>query len=157
MLVGGNKSRQTLVRCLVAVMVLTLVAVATSLGVVLVKQKTNVTSQALGENANLGSGTAGVIDLEQCYLFARPMTARADGQERIRVSVFVLDGRGQGVPGKRVEISSGSELQIAASDGQTSMLGEAWFEVATTASGNYEIRASVDGERFLRKTTVRFY
>ncbi len=100
------------------------------------------------------------------YIFAAPIMAKADGQQKIQVNVFLLDSRGYGVPQKRVDLTvsrddqgqtnvNGSP-QIRAVRPLTDEKGQATFEIVSRVPGNYKISASSDGIPISQSVHVSF-
>ena len=50
-----------------------------------------------------GNNKQSTVSLENSYLFASPLQAKADGKEKIRLTVFVLSGQGLGVQNQKIE------------------------------------------------------
>jgi len=96
------------------------------------------------------------IALENSYLFASPLQAKADGKEKVRVTVYLLDGRGLGVPNKKVSliipasiISDG--VQVTSDDS-----GKAVFDLSATTVQKVNVSANVDGKEIPQKVKVMF-
>lgn len=100
--------------------------------------------------------SAEAYSLDNSLLYASPMTARADGQEKIKVSVFLLSGEGKGVAGKKIILTSQPTLQISEIQTETDSKGQAVFEVFTASAGRYIIQASIEGNVFPQSVTVSF-
>jgi hypothetical protein len=97
------------------------------------------------------------LSLDNSYVFASPLRAKAGG-EKIRITVFILDGRGLGISGKNVSIGGGNEsmLQITPIQPVTDGQGRATFDISSTASGTYIIQATVDGTNLTQKADISF-
>jgi len=93
---------------------------------------------------------------DNSYLFISPLRAKANGEEKIRISVFVLDNRGLGVPGKRVDLGINPNLQIDTVQDISDNLGKAVFDVAATRAGEYFIEVTVDGQKLAKKAHLSF-
>jgi len=52
------------------------------------------------------------FSVDNSYVFITPLRARANEQEKIRVTVFVLDDQGLGVMGKKVVLAAVEALNI---------------------------------------------
>lgn len=94
--------------------------------------------------------------LDNSYLFASPITAAAGGQEKIKVSAFLLSPEGKGVAGKIINLVSQPPLTIAEIQAQTDEKGQAIFEISASSAGRYIIQASVEGNVFPQSVTVTF-
>lgn len=79
---------------------------------------------------------------ENSYLFASPIQAKADGQEKIRVTVFLLDSNGLGVSQQTVTLKVPSILQVETIQSVTDDLGKATFNLSSSTPGKFEISAS---------------
>lgn len=123
-----------------------------SLTVVFVSQRTSWFGQAEGPEPGRGAE----ISTQNSYLFASPLTAAADGQERIRLTVFVLDNQGRGVYGQAVALIKNEGLTVTAVQVTTDQLGQAVFEVVGTRSGEYFLQAQVAGRALFQKARVVF-
>lgn len=117
-------------------------------GVYLVSQTTRVKSKAYETSSKR-------IELSNSYLFASPLKARVGG-ERIRITVFILDGQGLGVSGKRVILKGEGRLQIEDIQNITDDLGKAVFEVYSNVAGVYQLEAAVEGRTLPQKVSVTF-
>lgn len=105
---------------------------------------------------------SGVFNALNSYVFASPLTARA-GSERIRVTVFALDGQGKGVPSKSVLLNCQNQLMcqnggviINGVQAQTDTLGQAIFDLSAANAGKFELQAQVDGMLIPQTVTVSF-
>jgi len=97
------------------------------------------------------------FSVDNSYLFVSPLRAKANGQERIRLTVFILNNQGLGVMGKEVFLSRDSSLSINIIQGQTDNFGKAVFDVTSTKSGEYYLEVSVDGQKLPQKARLSFY
>lgn len=97
------------------------------------------------------------ITLENSYLFASPVQAQADGQEKIRISVFLLDGRGLGVSNKTVSLGLPSTITSIQTQPVTDESGKAIFDLLSNTQGNFSISASVNGTQIPQKLKIVFY
>lgn len=105
---------------------------------------------------------AGVFNPLNSYLFASPLTARVDG-DKIRVTVFALDGQGKGVPSKPAGLScvnqvdcQAGEVTVTSIQPETDTLGQAIFDVSAVNVGKYELQAQVEGLVVPQTVTVSF-
>ena len=77
------------------------------------------------------------FSVDNSYLFVSPLRAKANGQEKIRITVFVLNNQGLGVLGKELFLSSNPDLSVDIIQGQTDNFGKAVFDVTSTKPGEY--------------------
>ena len=96
------------------------------------------------------------VAIENSYVFASPLTAATGNVEKIRITVFILDGTGAGVSSKVVTLTGVSLLGVTTVQGTTDTTGRAIFDVAAGTSGTYTIGASVGGTELSQKVKVTF-
>ena len=105
---------------------------------------------------DVGLSGSSSLSLDNSYTFASPLRAKSGG-EKIRITVFILDGRGLGISGKTVSIGAGnSTLQITAIQPITDGQGRATFDVSSVTPGTYIIQATVDGTNLTQKANISF-
>jgi hypothetical protein len=97
------------------------------------------------------------FSVDNSYLFVSPLRAKANGQEKIRITVFVLNNQGLGVLGKEVFLSRDPSLSVDIIQGQTDGFGKAVFDVTSTKPGEYYLEVSVDGQKLPQKAHLNFY
>lgn len=95
--------------------------------------------------------------LENSYVFLSPLRAKADGQEKIRLTVFILNNRGLGVAGKRVELDNDPDLKILAIKGISDEVGRAIFDISSNKTGEYYLTIRTEGKEFNQKAHLSFY
>lgn len=112
----------------------------------------------IGQQTRLTGKAAvtGTYSPENSYLFASPLLAIANGQERIRVTVFVLDSKGVGVSGKTVFLGKTDNLLSASIQPTTDSLGKAVFDISTTVPAEYVIQVDVEGQVLPQTVKVNF-
>lgn len=93
---------------------------------------------------------------ENSYVFASPIQAKADGQEKIRITVFLLDSNGLGVSRQPVTLKVPSALQIETLQSTTDDLGKSTFNLSSNFPGKYEISASTDKFSLFQKINLLF-
>jgi hypothetical protein len=91
------------------------------------------------------------------YLFASPLRASADGQEKIRLTVFLLDSSGRGVAGQTVFLGQNENLTVSAVQPTTDELGRAIFDISAQTAGEYLIEARVGNEILPQRVKISFY
>jgi len=102
-------------------------------------------------------GTSGLVSVENSYLFASPLTARADGQEKIRLTVFLLDSSGRGVAGMPVFLGQDERLTIYPTQPLTDELGRAFFDISATTAGTYLIEARAENKVLPQRLKLTFF
>ncbi len=93
---------------------------------------------------------------ENSYIFASPIQAKADGQEKIRVTVFLLDSNGLGVSQQSVTLNVPPGIQIETLQSTTDDLGKATFNLSTIYPGKYTISASTSTINLSQKINLLF-
>lgn len=132
-------------------MLLLILIMVLFVSVYVVRQRTNLFSSAREVNYTEVSSPS----LANSYLFASPLSAATNG-EKIRISVFILDGRGMGLAGKLVLLGQNENLKIEAIQPTTDYLGKAIFDISSLSPGLYYLEASVDGQVLPQRVTVAF-
>lgn len=120
-----------------------------------ISARTSFFGKAYGPPASSGSN-ASYVRLENCYLFASPLQAKADDKEKIRVTAFILDSQGKGVAGEAVFLNQNEKLTISAVMPVTDDLGRAIFDLSTSSIGEYAIEAKVSNKTLPQKIRVTF-
>jgi len=118
--------------------------------VYLVSEETRIKSKAES------SALTRQVELANSYLFASPLKAKAGSNEKIRITVFLLDSKGLGVAGKRVVLGKDASLEIEEVQPVTDDLGKALFDVSSSSANAYLIEASVDGKVLPQRVSVVF-
>ena len=106
-----------------------------------------------GRTSFLGKASSpGAFVLEDCKVFAYPLITKASGSDRIRVTVFVLNGEGRGVPGKSITVNcsdpvicQNANVTFSTVQPITDNFGQAAVDVSSTVAGKYDLQASVTG------------
>ncbi len=103
---------------------------------------------------------SGVFNSANSYIFASPLTVKA-GAEKIRLTVFALDGQGRGIANKGVVVNcrpaaSCTAAGVVFSDiqPQTDTMGQAIFDLSGRDPGKYEVEALVEGVNIPQTVTV---
>ncbi|RJR24643.1 hypothetical protein C4578_02520 [Candidatus Microgenomates bacterium] len=139
--------KRSLLLILVAVFLLVIIYILINLS----SGRTNFFGKASG---------SGVLSPGNSYVFASPITAKAN-LDKIRVTVFALDGQGKGIANALVSVGC---KESAACNGvsftdiqqQTDTLGQAIFDVSSSMTGKYEIQAYASGTPIPQTVTVNF-
>lgn len=96
------------------------------------------------------------FSIDNSYIFLTPLRARANNQEKIRLTVFVLNNQGLGVTGKKVQISSNIGLNIEAIQGLTDSYGKAFFDISSSKAGEFFLEVTVDETALKQKAHLTF-
>jgi hypothetical protein len=97
------------------------------------------------------------VALENSYLFVSPLQAKADGQEKIRITVFVLDGRGLGVSGQKIKLSVSPKIIVSEVQNTTDSSGKAIFDLSSTFANKYDVSATTQTGTIPQQVKVAFY
>lgn len=97
------------------------------------------------------------FSIDNSYVFISPLRARANSQEKIRVTVFVLNNQGLGVAGKKVFLGMNSNLSVDTIQGLTDTYGKAYFDVSSSKQSEYFLAVSVDDTLLTQKAHLSFY
>ncbi|MGI6278684.1 MAG: Ig-like domain-containing protein [Patescibacteria group bacterium] len=138
-----KKKKRSLLPVLIAAIVLLLVSGAVYL----------VRSQAILRG---GASQAMIYSPENSYIFGSPLTAKANDQEKIKVSVFLLNNQGLGIEGRNVELTADPGVNIEESQSQTDTTGQAVFYLTSPSVGRYQVKAQSEGQPLPQVLTVNF-
>ncbi|MBP8591638.1 Ig-like domain-containing protein [Candidatus Shapirobacteria bacterium] len=96
--------------------------------------------------------------LANSYIFGSPLSAAANGNEKIKVSVFLLNQQGLGVEKKQIILKTEPKegLNIEANQPITDKAGQAIFYLSSSTPGSFKISAQVEGQEFPQKIAVHF-
>ena len=97
------------------------------------------------------------VSAENSYVFMNPMRAQANGKDKIRVTIMVLNGSGLGVMGKKPVILVDPRLVIDRVQETTDSLGKAIYEFNSTVAGEYYMEVKIDDTTLLQKVKLSFY
>ena len=100
-----------------------------------------------------------VVDFsaENSYVFTNPGRAQADGKEKIRVTIMVLNGSGLGVLGKKPVLGVDPRLVADNKQDTTDTYGKAIFEFSTSTPGDYYLDVKIDDQTLPQKAKLSFY
>ncbi len=105
---------------------------------------------------------SGVFSSSNSYVFGSPLSARVGG-DKIRVTVFILDGQGKGIAGKLVAVNCKDAVACQTSgivfsdvQPQTDSLGQAIFDISGQNPGQYELQATSEGVTIPPTVTISF-
>ena len=97
------------------------------------------------------------VSAENSYVFMNPFSAPANGKDKIRVTIMVLNGSGLGVLGKKPIIAVDPRLVVDRVQDTTDSLGKAIFEFSTTTAGEYYLEVKIDETTLLQKAKLSFH
>lgn len=110
------------------------------------------------------TGNLSSVTLENSYLFASPLSAKASGsnlsadrREQIRLTVFLLDSRGVGVPNQPVSLIIPTSVFLNPVQPTTDEVGKAIFDLSSSVTSRFEVAATTNGHLLPQKVTVVFY
>ena len=108
-------------------------------------------------NVSRASVTAYSFSVDNSYVFVTPLRARANSQEKIRITSFVLNNQGLGVMGRKVFVATDPNLNIEVVQGLTDGYGKAFFDVSSSKGGEYYLEITVDDVSLKQKAHLSFY
>jgi hypothetical protein len=97
------------------------------------------------------------IVLENSYLFASPLQAKADNKEKIRITVFLLDGRGLGVSSQTVSLNLPKTITIQSQQEVTDSNGKATFDISSSTAQTANITATTGSSHLPQNVKIIFY
>jgi len=103
------------------------------------------------------ANTPSVVALENSYLFASPLQAKADGLEKIRITVFILDGKGLGVNNQTISLTNSGYINVDNIQSITDSYGKAIFDITSTNKRQINIQAKTEKASIPQPVTVTFY
>ncbi len=103
------------------------------------------------------SVTPSSFSADNSYLFISPLQAKAGNEEKIRLTVFILNNQGLGVLGKKVVLQSDPSLKIEKIQETTNEYGKAVFDVASTKAGEYYLEVMVENIPLKQKAHLTYY
>lgn len=102
--------------------------------------------------------------LENSYLFASPLQAKAgdkttpaDRHEQIRLTIYLLDGRGLGVANQTVSLQLPQNITIINQQEITDSTGKAVFDITSSLAQSFYVTATVNGSKLPQKVRVVYY
>ncbi|MBI2465306.1 Ig-like domain-containing protein [Candidatus Shapirobacteria bacterium] len=103
------------------------------------------------------TGSSSSVAYGNSYLFSSPLQAKADGKEQIRVTVYLLDGRGLGVPNQTVGLSSSPKVTITSIQTTTDDTGKAVFDLSSSSPIKTIVSASNNQQIIPQTVKIVFY
>ena len=95
-------------------------------------------------------------NIDNSYIFSTPSRARANGQEKIRLTVFILNNQGLGVMGKKIFIGTDPALNIEVIQGLTDSYGKAYFDISSIKPAEYFLEIKVEDTALKGKAHLVF-
>ncbi len=126
-----------MIKRILTIIILLILVLGLVLVVYLVRQQTQLPGRAT---------TPGILSLENSYLFASPLVAKAGGEEKITISAFVLSDQGLGISGEKVVLYSAPALVARTVRDETDSRGLAVFEITSQTPGQFNLWAVVSGK-----------
>jgi len=96
------------------------------------------------------------ISVDNSYVFVAPLSVKADGQQKERVTVFVLNSQGTGVFGKKVNLTSNPNVTVLSVQPATDQNGKAMFDYSSTLAGDYYLEVQIDEVTLPQKVHLSF-
>lgn len=103
------------------------------------------------------AGSSSSVAYGNSYLFSSPLQAKADGKEQIRVTVYLLDGRGLGVPNQTVSLTSSPKVTITSIQTTTDDTGKAVFDLSSGSPAKVVVSASNNQQSIPQTVKIVFY
>jgi len=94
------------------------------------------------------------VSLADSYVIGEKILARADGEDKCKVNVFLMDKEGRSVPGKEIELTGMEGIVTDKAISDTN--GKVSFEMSSNKEGQYDLKARVEGVEMNRGVTVIF-
>lgn len=102
-------------------------------------------------------GNQSTVVLENSYVFTSPLQAKADGKEKMRLTIFILDGRGIGVANQNITVQTSSKITILEIQSLTDETGKAVFDLTSETSGQFNVSAVTPSGTVPQQVKVMFY
>jgi len=105
---------------------------------------------------------SGQFSLANSYIFGSPLVAQGNGEEKIRVSAFLLDAKGKGVADQQISLSvvakagTVGQPQVNVIQEVTDEFGKVVFEVTSVNAGQFVVSAAVGGLEFPQTVTLTY-
>lgn len=96
------------------------------------------------------------ISVDNSYVFVAPLVAKADGQQKQRVTVFVLNSQGLGVYAKKVNLTVNPSVLMTPVQPTTDQTGKAVFDYSSTLPGDYYLEVQIDEVTLPQKVHLSF-
>ena len=99
-----------------------------------------------------GVGTR--VSFADSYVIGERLLARADGEDKCKVNVFLMDEQGRSVPGRRVMLAGMGG--IVEPQGMSNKNGQVVYEMVSDKEGQFGLKATVEGVEIPQTVTVTF-
>jgi len=106
---------------------------------------------------NRAAGSTSSVAYSNSYLFSSPLQAKADGKELIRITVYLLDGRGLGVPNQTASLQTSPPINISSIQTTTDDTGKAVFDLSSVSPTKVTVSATNNGQTIPQTVKVTFY
>ncbi len=103
------------------------------------------------------TGNQSTVVLENSYVFTSPLQAKADGKEKMRLTIFILDGRGIGVVNQNITVKTSSKVTILEIQSTTDETGKAVFDLTSETAGQFNVSAVTPIGTVPQQVKVMFY
>ena len=130
-----------------------------SISLVIIITALNIATKRVSTFSNASSFrsiSSSLFSANNTYIFTSPISAAADGESPIRITVILLNSQGLGVVGQKVSISSSSNLTFNHSDILSDGYGKAIFDSVSNTPGDYTIKVFVSDEPLKQEASVSF-
>jgi hypothetical protein len=97
------------------------------------------------------------ISTDNSFVVSAPSRAQADGKDKIRVTVLVLNTEGLGIFGKNVSLAFNPQVTMNVIQAATDSTGKAIFDMSSTVPGDYYLDVHVDQIVLPQKAHLQFY
>ncbi len=108
-----------------------------------------------GRASSAGGGSP-ILSRENSYLFASPIAAIADGTSVVRITVYILNSQGLGIPGQKITLTTSKPLTIGQTQPVTDTFGRAIFDLTSSTRGDYTISAEVANVSLPQTVSILF-
>src|SRR4030042_1919855 len=88
---------------------------------------------------------------DNSYVFSSPLRAKANNDEKIRTTVFILNNQGLGVEKMTVAYNNTSSLNITTVQGFTDAFGKEIFDISSSNPGDFYLEFSVNNKLLKQK------
>ncbi len=97
------------------------------------------------------------FSVDNSYMFVTPLRTKANNQDKVRVTVFILNNQGLGVMGKTIGIAGDKTITINTIQGLTDNTGKAVFDLTGSQAGEFYLEVKVENTTLPQKAHVVFY
>lgn len=97
------------------------------------------------------------FSVDNSYVFVTPLRAKANNDEKIRITIIVLNNQGLGVSNRKVVVPVTTGLIAEAIQGLTDQYGKAFFDISSSTKGEFYLDVLVDDTSLKQKAHLSFY